>query len=93
MARLVLDKDIKPLSEFRANVTTCIRQTRETRRPLVITHRGKSAAVLLGVSEYEALMQHIEVLEDIRQAEDQLAHGGGISQAAALKQVLAKFLQ
>ena len=68
MTHLNLDEDIKPLSEFRANVTTCIRQTRKTRRPLVITHNGKSAAVLLGVSEYEGLMQKIEILEDVRLA-------------------------
>ena len=90
MTRLNLNEDVKPLSEFRANVTTCIRQTRETRRPLVITHHGKSAAVLLGVSEYEGLMQKMEILEDIRLAEDQLAHGRGISHNAALKQVLAE---
>ena len=90
MMRLNLDEDIKSLSEFRTNVTTCIRQIRKTRRPMVITHHGKSAAVLLGVSEYERLMQKMEILEDIRLAEDQLAHGGGISHDAALKQALAK---
>jgi len=90
MPRLNLDEDLKPLSEFRANVTTCIRQTRKTRRPLVITHHGKSAAVLLGVSEYEGLMQKMELLEDIRLAEDQLAKGHGVTQEAALKQVLTK---
>ena len=88
--RLHLEEDIKSLSEFRTNVTTCIRQIRETRRPMVITHHGKSAAVLLGVSEYERLMQRMEILEDIRLAEDQLAGGGGIPHGAALKQVLAR---
>lgn len=90
MTRLNLDEDVKPLSEFRANVTTCIRQTRKTGRPLVITHRGKSAAVILGVSEYEALMRKMEMLEDIRLAENQLAHGSGISHDAALGRVLAR---
>ena len=90
MTRLNLDEDIKPLSEFRANVTTCIRQIRKTRRPLVITHHGKSTAVLLGVSEYEGLMGKIEILEDIRVAEDQLARGEGLSHDAAIKHVLAK---
>lgn len=89
MTRLVLDEDVKPLSEFRANVTSCINQIRKTRRPVVITHHGRSAAVLLGVSEYEALMNRMETLEDIRLAEDQLAQGLGISHAAALKKVLA----
>ncbi len=90
MMRLNLDEDIKPLSEFRANVTTCIRQTRKTRRPLVITHHGKSAAVLLGVSEYEELMQKMEVLEDIRLAESQLGQSKGVGHESALKSVLAK---
>ena len=89
MTRLVLDEDVKPLSEFRANVTSCLNQIRKTRRPVVITHHGRSAAVLLGVSEYEALMNRMETLEDIRLAEDQLAQGLGISHAAALKKVLA----
>ena len=90
MVRLNLDEDVKPLSEFRASVASCIRRTRQTRRPLVITHHGKSAAVLLGVSEYEGMMQKMELLEDIRQAEIQLAQGAGVPNAAALKQVLAK---
>ncbi len=90
MTRLILDEDVKPLSEFRANVTTCISQVRRTKRPVVITHHGKSAAVLLGVSEYEGLMQKMEVLEDIRVAETQLSHGKGVSHDVALKKVLSR---
>ncbi len=90
MVRLILDQDVKPLSEFRAHVTSCISQVRKTRRPVVITHHGKSAAVLLGVAEYEGLMSKMEVLEDIRLAEDQLAEGRGVFQASALKEVMAR---
>jgi len=90
MTRLVLDEDVKPLSEFRAHVTSCISQVRKTKRPVVITHHGKSAAVLLGVSEYEVLMQRLEVLEDIRLAETQLAQGHGIPHGIALKRTLAR---
>ena len=35
-------------------------------------------------------MQKMEILEDIRLAEVQLAKGGGVSHGAALKQALAK---
>ena len=90
MPRLNLAEDIKPLSEFRANVTTYIRQARQNRRPLVITHNGKAAAVLLGVAESERLMRKMEVPEDVRLAADQLARGTGVAHAAAQKQVLAK---
>ena len=90
MTRLNLDEDVKPLSDFRANVTACILQTRQTHRPLVITQHGKSAAVLLGVLEYEGLMQKMEILEDIRLAESQLEQNKGVGHAQAHKRVLAK---
>ena len=90
MTRLVLDEDVKPLSEFRAHVASCLSQVRKTRRPVVITHHGKSAAVLLGVSEYEGLMNKMEILEDIRLAEDQLAQGRGVSHETALKEVMER---
>jgi prevent-host-death family protein len=93
MTRLILDEDVKPLSEFRANVTSCVSQVRKTRRPVVITHHGKSAAVLLDVSEYEALMHRMEVLEDIHLAEEQLVQGKGIAHETALKRTLARVTQ
>jgi len=90
MPRLILDEDVKPLSEFRAHITSCLSQVRTTRRPVVITHHGRSAAVLLGVAEYEGLMNKVEILEDIRLAEDQLAQGRGVSNETALKEVMAR---
>lgn len=93
MTRLNLDEDVKPLSDFRSNVTACILQTRRTGRPPVITQHGKSAAVLLGVSEYEGLMQKMEVLEDIRRAESQLARKKGEGHELALKRLLSKVVQ
>ena len=51
MININLDSDIKPLSEFRANAAIFVKHVKETKRPLVLTQRGKSAAVLLDVSE------------------------------------------
>jgi len=51
MSRIRFDQDIQPLSEFRAGVTSFIKQINETRRPLVITQRGKGVAVVLDVAE------------------------------------------
>lgn len=83
MSRIQLDEDIQPLSEFRANVASFIEKVRETKRPVVITQRGKSAAILLDVAEYEALMQKIELLSDVHLAEKQLADGLGIDHKKA----------
>jgi len=87
--RARLDQDVKPLSEFRANVSTLVQQVRRTKRPLVLTQRGHSAAVLLDVTEYEHLLEEVETLRDIHAAERQIAQGRGISQSRARQRVLA----
>jgi antitoxin YefM len=88
MPRLNLHKDIKPLSEFRANVASCLQQVHDTRRPLVITQRGKSAAVLMDVADYEALVDRLELLEDLQTAEVQIEEGQGLAHDEALQTVL-----
>lgn len=40
MQRVLLDQDIKPLSEFRTNAAAFIKQVQTTKRPLVITTHG-----------------------------------------------------
>ncbi|WP_070971216.1 type II toxin-antitoxin system Phd/YefM family antitoxin [Vibrio sonorensis] len=90
MGRIHLDKDIQPLSEFRAGVASYIKQINETRRPLVITQRGKGVAVVLDVAEYEAMQEKIELLEELHTAETQLASGQGVSNDDARTQVLGR---
>ncbi len=89
MSRIHLDQDIQPLSEFRANVTSFFRQINETRRPLVITQRGKGVAVILDPAEYEAMQEKIELLEEMCAAGSQLTAGLGVSNEDARTQVLA----
>lgn len=90
MSRIQLDQDIKPLSEFRSSVTAFLKQVRETKRPLLITQHGKGSAVLMDVSEYEALQARLELLEDIHAAETQLANSEGIEHEDAKAQILNK---
>jgi len=71
-------EDIQPLTAFRANVASFVDQVRETGRPLVLTQHGRSAAVLLGAADYEALIDELEVLRDIQVSERELAEGRGI---------------
>ncbi len=81
MKRINLDQDIKPLTEFRANVTAFVQKVRKTKRPIVITQHGRSSAVLLDVEEYESLIEKIEILQDIHLAEKQFAKGKSIDHA------------
>ncbi len=93
MKRINLNQDIKPLSEFRANATACIKQIHDTKRPIVITQHGKSSAVLMDVHEYEALLEKLELLQDIRLAEAQISNDQGIPHDQVKNQILAKLKQ
>lgn len=88
MTRLHFDQDIQPLSNFRASAASFIRQINETRRPLVITQRGKGVAVVIDVSEYEVMQEKIELFEDIQKAEVQLSAGLGVSNSDARAKIL-----
>lgn len=88
MSRLHFDQDIQPLSDFRAGAASFIRQVNETRRPIVITQRGKGVAVIVDVAEYESMQEKIELLEELQKAEAQLSAGLGVSSSDARKRVL-----
>ncbi|TMB39009.1 MAG: type II toxin-antitoxin system Phd/YefM family antitoxin [Deltaproteobacteria bacterium] len=89
MSRTRLDEDVQPLSEFRANVASFVERVRKTKRPVVLTQRGHSAAVLLDVSKYEQLLDEVETLRDIQIAEKQLSRGRGVSHSKAKARILA----
>ena len=90
MQRIKLNTDIRPLSDFRANVASIIEEIRKTKRPIVITQHGKSAAVMLDVTEYEDLLERLELLTDIQMAETQLQKGEGITHQEAKKKILER---
>ncbi len=75
MRRTRLDEDVQPVSEFRANAAKFVRQVRETKRPLLLTQHGQGAAVLLDVEEYEEMLDTIDLLKGIAEAERQVEAG------------------
>ena len=91
MARLRPTEDVRPLSEFRANAAAFVQQVQGTKRPVILTVHGRSAAVLLDVGEYETLLDQLELLRDVKAAEGQLRQGRTVSQAKAREKVLARF--
>jgi prevent-host-death family protein len=88
MAAPRLATDIQPLAEFRAKLATVLRRVQRTRRPVVLTQHGRSAAVLLDVREYDALLERLELLHDVQTAEKQLAQGRGVAHTRARSAVL-----
>ena len=88
MSKLKIVEDIRPLSEFRAHVASFVRQVHETQRPLVLTQRGRSVAVLMDAQKFESMQERLEILEDIYRAEEQLAAGEGVPHQKAKESLL-----
>lgn len=83
MSKIKPSQDIQPLSTFRANAAALVQQVRETKRPLILTQHGRSAAIVMDVDEYEIMVEEIEILRDVLRGEYQLDSGQGIEADAA----------
>jgi prevent-host-death family protein len=70
--------DVRPVTEFRAHASRVIEQVQTTKRPVILTQHGRSAAVLLDVEVYERLIDELAVVRELRIAESQLDAGMGI---------------
>ena len=92
MNRIRLNEDIQPLSEFRSGVSAYIKHVNETHRPLLLTQRGKGVAVVLDVTAYEAMQEKIELFEEIKRSESQIANGLGVDNED-VRQIVLKRLK
>ena len=90
MERIRVTDDIRPLSNFRAEASTCIKHIHDTKRPMIITQRGKGVAVLLDIHEYEALQEKVDLLQDINAAEKDIETGETVSHEQAQKDILKR---
>ena len=90
MRRMVIEQDIRSMSEFRSGVASFVKQVHDTKRPLIITQHGKGVGVLLDVGEFEAMQEKIELLEDIHTSISQLEAGNGVSHQDARQEVLQR---
>ena len=59
-------QDVRPVTEFRANASAFLDQLHQTRRPVILTQHGRSAAVLLDVRDYEEMLDELITLRDVK---------------------------
>lgn len=88
---LNLETDVQPVSDFRANAAQLLNQIRETGRPLLLTQNGRGAAVLLHVSDYQALIDENETLRDLRRGLLDMAEGRTVPHDEARARLLARY--
>jgi prevent-host-death family protein len=75
---LDITKDIHSVTTFRRNPGLLMKQLRKSKRPVVLTVKGKAAAVLQDAESYQRLLDiaaRADVHEAIRQGLEDVAHG------------------
>ena len=76
---LNISKDIQSLTTFRRNSAVFIKRLKKSKRPLVLTVKGKAQAVVQDAEAYQRLLDiaaRVDVLEAIRQGLEDVARGG-----------------
>jgi len=69
--------EIIPVSDLRRDAAAVLERLRKGRRPLVVTQRGRAAAILVSVEEYERSERERELLLLLAQGEREIAAGKG----------------
>lgn len=88
MQRLKIDQDIRSMSEFRTGIASFLKQVHSTKRPLIITQHGKSAAVLLDAGVFEAMQEKLELFQDVQTSINQIEDGKGVDHSRAKELIL-----
>ncbi|MBD3334246.1 MAG: type II toxin-antitoxin system prevent-host-death family antitoxin [Candidatus Eisenbacteria bacterium] len=78
--------DIIPVSDLRQDAAAVLRRIRGLRRPLVITQRGRAAAVMLSMEAYERVEHQLRLLRLLAGGEKEIASGEGHSLDSVLSE-------
>ena len=84
-------EDLCPVSDFRADTAAIITRVRSNKRPLVLTQHGKCAAVVISSEIYQAMIEKLDLLEDIASGEADVAAGQVVPHAELKKRIMARF--
>jgi prevent-host-death family protein len=68
---------IIPVSDLRQDAASVLDRLRKTREPLVITQRGRAAAVMVSIEEYERAEHDHELLRRLAQGDREVDAGKG----------------
>ena len=63
--RLKATEDLIPITDLRQNSARILKRLRSERRPVVILQRGRSAAVMERVEDFEQRLERLDLLEAI----------------------------
>jgi prevent-host-death family protein len=66
-----------PVTDLRQDAAAVLRQVRDSKEPVVITQRGRAAAVMMSAEAYERAEHDRELLRLLARGEKEIAAGKG----------------
>ena len=69
--------EIIPITDLRQDSSAVLKRIRSSRQPVIITQRGRAAAVMLSVEEYERSEEERQTLRLLARGEKKIAAGEG----------------
>lgn len=87
--------NIVPITDLRQDATAIVKRVAKLREPLIITQRGRAAAVLVSIEEYEHSQHELELLRLLARGEKEIEAGKGHDLDTVLSEadILLKELQ
>jgi prevent-host-death family protein len=76
--------NIVPISDLRQDAAKVLKRVRDSREPLIITQRGRAAAVMLSVESFERSERDKELLHLLAMGEREIEAGEGYDLDAVL---------
>jgi prevent-host-death family protein len=84
--------DHEPASELGEQGEKFITRMRATGRPVIFTQEGRDSAVLIDIALYERLLDELEVLRDVHQAQRDIDAGRVTAHGDAKARLLKRYL-
>ncbi len=78
--------EIIPVSDLRQDAAAVLKRVRNSHEPLIVTQRGRAAAVMLSIESYEQVDYERQLLRQLLCGEREIAAGNGYD----LESVLAE---
>lgn len=75
-----------PVTDLRQDATGILKKVSSSRDPVIITQRGRAAAVLMSVEAYERSQSELDILRLLAKGEKEIERGRGHSLDDVLKE-------
>lgn len=78
--------DIVPITDLRQGAAAVLKKLRDSREPMIITQRGRAAAVMISIEQYERESAERQILHLLAKGEQEIAAGEGHDLDAVLSE-------